>query len=93
MNAATRTKNLMTLLGWQGGTVHDACKEIGVDEHEFLYSSPQFDGIGPSLDFRRGYNEAEDIALYLSANRGKLEYWFGAISAVQNDFQQPYLHT
>lgn len=23
MRAETRTKNLMTLLGWQGGTVHD----------------------------------------------------------------------
>ena len=89
MRAETRTKNLMTLLGWQGGTVHDACKEIGCDAHDFLYTSADFDNAGPCLDFRRGYEEASDIALYLHANRGNLQYWLGAISAVSNNFQPP----
>ena len=89
MAPETRTKNLMTLLGWQGGTIHDACKEIGCDPHEFLYKSADFGESGPCHDFRRGYAEAEDIAIYLSANRGNLQYWFGAVSAVQNGFEMP----
>lgn len=91
MNAETRTKNLMTLLGWQGGTIHDACKEVGLDVEAFLRRPADFNELGPCEDFRRGYEEAEeaeDIALYLSANRGNLQYWFGAISAVQNGFAE-----
>ena len=89
MKAEDRTRNLMMLLGWQGGTVHDACKEIGLDPHDFLYSAGEFDEHGPCHDFRRGYEEAEDIAIYLSANRGVLQYWLGAVSAVQNNYRPP----
>ena len=90
MKAEKRTKNLMYLLGWQGGTVHDACREVGLDPHEFLYSDAEFDYYGPYAeygpcpDFRRGYAEADDIALYLAANRGNLQYWFGAIAWANN---------
>ena len=87
MSPETRTKNLMTLLGWQGGTVHDACKEVGLEVHDFLYGSADFTDSGPCHDFRRGYEEAEDIAIYLSGNRGNLQYWFGAVAAVQNGFE------
>ena len=89
MKESTRTQNLLALLGWQGGTIHDACREIGVDPHEFLYADADFDHSGPCADFRRGYAEAEDIALYLAANRGNLQYCFGAIAAVQNEFRAP----
>ena len=89
MKPADRTKNLCTLLGWQGGTVHNACKEIGVDWYEFLHADSQFDDRGPCADFRRGYAEADDIALYLSDNRGNLQYWLGAIAAVENEFKPP----
>lgn len=82
MNPEARTKHLCTLLGWQGGTVHDACREIGVDAHEFLHANAQFDEHGPCADFQRGYEQADDVALYLSANKGNLQYFFGAISAV-----------
>lgn len=88
MSPETRTRNLISLLGWQGGTVHDACREIGVDVHDFLYADADFDDAGPCADFRRGHAEAEDIALYLPANRGKLQYWFGAIAAVQQEKQE-----
>lgn len=87
MKPETRMKNLFTLLGWQGGTVHDACEAIGLDPHEFLYSPADFDESGPCADFKRGYEQAEDIALYLSTNKGKLQYWLGAVSAVQNDYR------
>jgi len=89
MKPADRTINLMTLLGWQGGTVHDACKEVGLDVHEFLYSDADFNNDGPCHDFIRGYDQAKDIALYLSSNKGNLQYWLGCVSAVQNDFKLP----
>lgn len=89
MTPVNRTKNLMKLLGWQGGTVHDACKEVGLDVNEFLYSDADFSETGPCHDFRRGYEQASDIALHLSSNKGRLQYWLGCISAVQNDFEDP----
>ena len=55
MNPKNRTENLLFLLGWQGGTIHDACKEISVDSHDFLYSSADFNDNGPCIDFLRGY--------------------------------------
>lgn len=85
----TRTNNLIKLLGWKGGTIHDACKKIGCDAHDFLYKNAEFDDSGPCHDFRRGYKEAKDIAIYLSSNQGNLQYWFGAIAAVQNEFELP----
>ncbi|HHT9146512.1 MAG TPA: hypothetical protein ACFYD4_12715 [Candidatus Wunengus sp. YC61] len=88
MKPVDRTKNLMTLLGWQGGTVHDACKEVGLDAHEFLYADADFNEQGPCSDFRRGYEEAADIAIYLSSNKGNLQYWMGCVSAVQNAFEK-----
>ena len=87
MKPETRTKNLFTLLGWKGGTVHDACEAIGLEPHEFLYASAEFDESGPCADFKRGYEHAGDIALYLSSNKGVLQYWLGAVSAVQNDYR------
>ena len=93
MKPETRTKNLMTLLGWQGGTIHDACKEIGCDVHDFLYGNADFSDAGPCHDFRMGYGEAKDVARYLSKNRGNLQYWLGAVSAVQNGFETPNYQT
>lgn len=85
MTPVNRTRNLMTLLGWQGGTVHDACREVGLDAHEFLYADADFASGDPCHDFQRGYSNAKDIAIYLSSNRGNLQYWLGAISFVQNE--------
>ena len=90
MSPEKRTKNLFKLLGWQGGTVHDATSEIGVDAHDFLHAPADFDDNGPCPDFRAGYIEAADIALYIHARRGNLHYWFGAVLAVENDFLELY---
>ncbi len=88
MISEIRSRNLMRLLGWQGGTIHDACSEIGVDVCDFLYGTADFNESGPCNDFKRGYEEAENIMLGLSENRGNLQYWFGAVAAVQNDYKQ-----
>lgn len=76
----------MTTLGWQGGTIHDACREIGVEVHDFLYSPACFDDSGPCAEFRRGYEEAKDALSKKCHNQGALQYWFGVVAAVKNDY-------
>jgi len=88
MTPEIRTKNLFILLGWQGGTIHDACKEIKVDPHDFLHKPADFDETGPCADFKLGYEQAEDIAIYMFLHRGNLQYWFGAISYIQNELDK-----
>ena len=90
MKPTTRTKNLIKILGWQGGTIHDACKEIGVEVNDFLYGEIDFgkDQCTPCLDFKRGYFDASDIALYLSSNKGNFQYWLGVVACANNDFKK-----
>ena len=94
MKAEDRTKNLMTLLGWQGGTIHDACGTLGIhDANAFLYGPVEFDNDGPSFEFRRGYGDA---CKYKRAPWSDLvetvEYWLGAVCAVENEFRSPGLN-
>lgn len=35
-----RTEAVIVALGYQGGTVHDLCKELGIEVNVFLYGSP-----------------------------------------------------
>ncbi len=88
MKPENRTRNLMALLGWQGGTVHDACREIGIEPHDFLYSSADSSDIGPCAEFQRGYADAKQAIQNKAANQGALQYWLGAISAVQNNHER-----
>lgn len=48
MSPESRASSLYKFLGWQGGTIHDACAQIGVDVHEFLYSD--FDQLCRTLE-------------------------------------------
>lgn len=93
MKPVSRTMNLMKLLGWQGGTIHDACREVGLEVNDFLYGEIDFgeDKCSPCKEFKRGYSEAPDIAIYISTNKGNLQYWFGAIACANNNFQSPDL--
>ena len=87
MKPAARTRNLIQFLGWQGGTVHQACAEVGLDVQEFLHGEAQFDENGPSFDFQRGYYARRDNSETLSDPKwkGNLEFWFGVIAAIQNE--------
>lgn len=87
MRPEDRTKNLMTLLGWQGGTIHDACRVICVDTHEFLYGMADVGHLGPCDDFIRGYMDAVEIRSAQAMHGHGVQYWFGAISAVNNKFR------
>lgn len=42
MNPETRFSALLSILGWQGGTIHEACKIIKVDPFDFLYGSDEY---------------------------------------------------
>ena len=91
MKAEDRTKNIMTLLGWEGGTIHDACRSLGIqDSHSFLYDSADFSDGGPTFDFRRGYGDACKYRRAPWSDRIETtEYWLGAVCAVTNDFGPP----
>lgn len=89
MTPELRLKNLIALLGWQGGTVHDACREIGVDPQEFLSADEGFIESGPCVPFRIGYQAAQDGTVNKIAWRGNIQYWFGAIAALQNGLSIP----
>lgn len=90
MIAKDRTKHLMRLLGWQGGTIHDACKTLGLDVHSFLYDQAEFDNDGPSFEFRRGYGDACKYRhAPWSDRRETTEYWLGAVCAANNEFCAP----
>lgn len=84
MRPEDRTKHLLALLGRQGGTIHDACRDIGVPVEDFLYGDAEFSGVGgsPCAAFIRGHNDAEEGLVPVTANRGNLQYWFGAVSAL-----------
>lgn len=50
MNTETRAKLLFSLLGWDGGTIHQACAEVGLDVHDFLYGDSDFSDSGPCAE-------------------------------------------
>ena len=85
MKPEERTQNLIYLLGLHGGTAHDACREVGLDPHDFLYSEPAFCYDGPATDFSHGYMDASHNVLSLSTKSGNLQYWLGAISWARNN--------
>lgn len=60
---ALRTQAIMFALGWQGGTVYQVQKELGLDNqqlHAFLYADgPSDEAIGHD-DYWRGFNEPKN---------------------------------
>ena len=84
MNSDKRTALLMQALGQQGGTVHDLCKELGLDSTKFLYSDIDESG-GINSDFSRGWFsvttcDKEHLNTCFTTNNGNLSYFFGVIS-------------
>lgn len=83
MTPEIRCRNLIKFLGWQGGTIHDACSEIEVDAHNFLYTETDFCELGPCHDFKNGFDDYENRSVNTQDHLGVLQYWFGVIAAVQ----------
>lgn len=84
MKPEDRTKHLLALLGWQGGTIHDACKSVGVAVSDFLHGEADFSGFGgsPCAAFIRGRNDATECCVSVPDHLGDLQYWLGAVSAL-----------
>lgn len=82
----TRTELVMQAIGWQGGTVHDLCKELGLDVDKFLNHEPEYKCIGSS--YYTGlyintnsveYRQNKLIPLF----KGNYDYWIGAARAME----------
>lgn len=88
MSPERRTETLCRALGWQGGTVHQACKEIGVPVHDFLYADVELEN-GLASNFILGQSAIRTCSkeFFLNTlkpkNIGNLQYWFG-VCAGQN---------
>lgn len=89
MTPETRMKNACIALGWQGGTVHDVCAEIGLDPYDFLYGAAEIDYVDGSVSkaFKQGYFEARNAKDNTKKRAGDLQYWLGVVSAVANDYE------
>lgn len=86
----TRTEALMRAFGWQGGTVHDLCKEIGCVVDDFLYNEcSEYE-----QDHRFGWfayrtNSLEyNRANILDGKKGCVKFWIGVADAVNCSIKQ-----
>ena len=80
MTPEDRAKLIMNALGWQGGTIHQACKEIGCEVQDFLYAKPQEAPIGSP--YSRGWFAARTSPHYLKVRalheeQGNVQFWLG----------------
>lgn len=87
MKPEDRTRLLMQALGWQGGTIHQACKETGLEVTSFLHDDLRDDGYGLNSDFTAGWfairtcskDKFKELA---SRNHGNLQWWFGVCAGL-----------
>jgi len=90
MKAEDRTKYAMKALGWQGGTVHDLCREIECDVHDFLYESAIDVGVMGS-EFTQGWFAIRTCkpGFFLNTiapkKKGNLQFWFGVMAGLAID--------
>lgn len=70
------------LLGWQGGTIHDVAKELGVDSTDLLYGKPK-NSIGIDSDYMKGQFAFGTCSKEFVKNtllpkyKGNLDFWLG----------------
>ena len=81
-----RTTNVMKVIGWKGGTVHDLCRYLGIDVHDFLYKTSYASYTNSS------YNQGLYITtcgvefinkVLVPSKRGDVDYWIGAARGVE----------
>lgn len=77
----TRTENVLNALGYQGGTVHDLCKDLNIDVQDFLYK--KLDSYEDTRDYCRSFikemKHAGDVNLDFWISLG--EYGIGYYEA------------
>lgn len=81
----TRTELVMNAIGWQGGTVHQLCKELGLDVVKFLKHEPEATHLGSdyslgnvintcSMKHRKEYS--------IPTWQGNYDFWVGAANSM-----------
>jgi hypothetical protein len=76
MNTAKTLELACKALGWQGGTIHDAAKALGVDSNDLLYGNAE--GVGDmESDFTYGWMLSH---LGKPIKAGNLQIVFGYLS-------------
>ena len=84
MTPENRTKHLAQALGYQGGTIHQFCEEIGCNANDFLYKDLP-DGFQNNQDFLSGWYAANAGTLehnkefVFPKKKGILIFWLGVI--------------
>lgn len=82
----TRTELVMQAIGWQGGTVHELCKELGLEVSKFLTHRPEYTCIGSSY-YTGLYIDTNSIdhrkSKLIPMFRGNYDYWVGAAKCMQ----------
>lgn len=82
----TRTELVMQAIGWQGGTVHDLCHELGLDVIKFLNHEPEFKYVASDYFFGMCINtnglEYRKNSL-IPKYKGNYDYWIGAARSME----------
>ena len=80
-----RTEALMAAFGYQGGTVHDICKKVGLEVNDFLYGETR----PYSNDYACGWFAYRTCRLEFNQERGikkqrkgNLQFWLGVTGAI-----------
>ena len=80
-----RTEALMAAFGYQGGTVHDICKEVGLEVNDFLYGeSVEYynDNACGWFAYRTCTLEFNQERAVKEQRKGNLQFWLGVVTAV-----------
>lgn len=80
-----RAQALMIAFGWQGGTLHQLAKEVGIDVHDLIYTAAQ----EYTTEWAAGWFAYNTNTLefnqdkLLKQMRGNLQFWIGVAGGVQ----------
>lgn len=82
----TRTELVMNAIGWQGGTVHQLCRELGLDVVKFLRHEPESKHLGS--DYSLGCCINTNSMQYrkdciIPTRQGNYDYWVGAARSLE----------
>lgn len=75
-----RTTAVMSLVGWQGGTVHQLCEYLGIDVNKFLWNEKDLSkDSNYTIGLYCSTNSKDYINSYIVPKyKGDVQYWIGA---------------
>lgn len=81
------TKALYTMLGWQGGTIHDIALMLELTPEQLIYAKHDQGKIGIDSEYMQGQFAFSTCSTeyvkekLLPINKGNLEFWLGYMKA------------